>query len=119
MLVELTIKNLAVIKNVTIPFQRGLNILTGETGAGKSILIDALGFLIGGRSSAEYVRYGEKKAEMEGLFEIEEGHEVMNILSQLGIEKPEDSFLILRREINTQGKSICRINGQMVTLSML
>jgi DNA repair protein RecN (Recombination protein N) len=119
LLIELTIKNLAVIKAITIKFQQGLNILTGETGAGKSILIDALGFLMGGRASADYVRYGEKRAEIDGLFEIDENHVLMSILPQLGIEPPEDGLLILRREINAQGKSICRINGQMVTLSTL
>lgn len=119
MIVELSIKNLAVIKHVTIPFQRGLNILTGETGAGKSILIDALGFLLGGRGSSDYVRYGEKKAEIEALFEIESTHPVVALLPQLGIDPPEDGMLILKREITAQGKSICRINGQLVTLSTL
>ncbi|MEW9669628.1 DNA repair protein RecN [Ammoniphilus sp. 3BR4] len=119
MIVELSIKNLAVIKKVTIPFQRGLNILTGETGAGKSILIDAIGFLLGGRGSADYVRYGEKKAEIEALLEIEPGHPVLTLLPQLGIEPPEDGMLIIRRDITAQGKSICRINGQLVTLSTL
>ncbi|WP_134698854.1 DNA repair protein RecN [Ammoniphilus sp. YIM 78166] len=119
MIVELSIKNLAVIKHVTIPFQRGLNILTGETGAGKSILIDALGFLLGGRGSSDYVRYGEKKAEIEALFEIEPVHPVISLLPQLGIDPPEDGMLIIKREITAQGKSICRINGQLVTLATL
>ncbi|RXT13797.1 DNA repair protein RecN [Ammoniphilus sp. CFH 90114] len=119
MIVELTIKNLAVIKHVTIPFQTGLNILTGETGAGKSILIDAIGFLLGGRGSADYVRYGEKKAEIEALFEVEQDHPLFELLPQLGIEPPDDGMLILKRDITAQGKSICRINGQLVTLATL
>lgn len=119
MIVELTIKNLAVIKEVTIAFQKGLNILTGETGAGKSILIDAIGFLLGGRGSSEYVRHGEKRAEIEALFEITPDHPVLQLLSQLGIEAPDDEMLILRRDITAQGKSICRINGQLVTLATL
>lgn len=119
MIVELSIKNLAVIKHVTIPFQRGLNILTGETGAGKSILIDALGFLLGGRGSSDYVRYGEKKAEIEALFEIEPAHPLLGLLPQLGIDPPEDGMLIIKRDITAQGKSICRINGQLVTLATL
>lgn len=119
MIVELTIKNLAVIKEVTIVFQKGLNILTGETGAGKSILIDAIGFLLGGRGSADYVRYGEKKAEIEALFEIAPDHPVLQLFSQLGIEAPDEEMLILRRDITAQGKSICRINGQLVTLATL
>ncbi|MBP1934196.1 DNA repair protein RecN [Ammoniphilus resinae] len=119
MLLELSIKNLAVIKQAKISFQKGLNILTGETGAGKSILIDALGLLTGARGSTEYIRYGEKKSEIEGLFEIEENHPVLPLLLELGIEVFEDDLLILRREITSAGKSICRINGQLVPMAVL
>ncbi|RKD25591.1 DNA repair protein RecN [Ammoniphilus oxalaticus] len=119
MIVELTIKNVAVIKEVTIRFQRGLNILTGETGAGKSILIDSIGLLLGGRGSAEYVRYGEKKAEIEALFELDDEQPALELLGGLGIEPPEDRILILKREVSAQGRSICRVNGQLVTLATL
>jgi len=119
MLIELSIKNLAVIKQAKISFQKGLNILTGETGAGKSILIDALGLLTGARGSTEFIRYGEKKSEIEGLFEIEANHPVLPLLLELGIEVFEDDLLILRREITLAGKSICRINGQLVPLAVL
>src|SRR5699024_1436768 len=100
-------------------FQNGLNILTGETGAGKSILIDSIGLLLGSRGSAEYVRYGESKAEIEALFEVEEVHPVVELLVQLGMEPPEEGLLILKREISAQGRSICRVNGQLVTLAAL
>lgn len=68
MLAELTIKNFAIIEELTVSFEKGLTVLTGETGAGKSIMIDAVSLLVGGRGSSEFVRYGEKKAELEGLF---------------------------------------------------
>jgi DNA repair protein RecN (Recombination protein N) len=119
MLYELSVKNLAIIKDIRISLQKGLTIITGETGAGKSILIDALGFLTGARGASDYVRYGEKKAEIEGLFEVKAGHPLHSLLEQLGIDPPEDELLIVRREITAQGKSICRVNGQLVTLSTL
>ncbi len=119
MLVELTIRNFAIIKEVTIPFRRGLNILTGETGAGKSIIIDALGLLLGERGSADFVRYGEKRAEVEGLFELPQGHPAFAICERFGLQTEPDGTLIVRRDISLAGKSIIRINGQLVTLAML
>ncbi|WCK53136.1 DNA repair protein RecN [Aneurinibacillus sp. Ricciae_BoGa-3] len=118
MLLELTIKNFAVIKEVSVAFQRGLTILTGETGAGKSILIDALGLLLGGRASADYIRFGCAKAEIEGLFEFHVGAPALGVLQGMAIE-PEDGMIIVRREITSSGKSVCRINGQLITLTML
>lgn len=118
MIVELTIRNFAIIPSLTVSFSKGLHVLTGETGAGKSIIIDALTILLGGRASVDFVRQGERKAEIEALFEVPENHPVMRHLQELGIETEEGS-LILRREISIQGKSICRINGQLVTLGML
>ncbi len=118
MLVELSIKHFAIIEQLTIPFEKGLTVLTGETGAGKSIIIDAIGLLIGGRGSAEYVRYGEKRAEIEGLFIVENTHPLLVKAAELGIDVRDDMF-ILRREITDQGKSICRINGKLVTISIL
>ncbi|WP_047151500.1 DNA repair protein RecN [Aneurinibacillus tyrosinisolvens] len=118
MLLELTIKNFAVIKQVSVSFGRGLTILTGETGAGKSILIDALGLLLGARGSSDYIRYGCKKAEIEGLFDFEGEAPALGILRQLGVET-EESMIIVRRELTNAGKTICRINGQLVTLAML
>ncbi|MEX2105183.1 MAG: AAA family ATPase, partial [Bacilli bacterium] len=119
MLLECSIKNFAIISSLQVPFQSGLNILTGETGAGKSIIIDALGLLLGGRGSTEYVRHGSDKAELEALFELEPQSPLHQLLQELGLPVDDDHTLIVRREINIHGKSICRINGQMVTLSTL
>ena len=119
MLVELSIRNFAIIKSVTVSFQRGLNILTGETGAGKSIIIDALGLLLGGRASADFVRYGELRAEVEGLFELPAGHPALAVCASVGVQVEQDGMLVVRRDISNQGKSIIRLNGQLVTLAML
>ncbi|TWI55940.1 DNA repair protein RecN [Halalkalibacter nanhaiisediminis] len=118
MLIELSIKHFAIIEELTIPFEKGLTVLTGETGAGKSIIIDAIGLILGGRGSAEYVRYGENRAEIEGLFIIEDDHVVIEKARELGIDV-RDSMFILRRDITSQGKSICRVNGKLVTLAIL
>ncbi|MGP4042306.1 DNA repair protein RecN [Gracilibacillus sp. D59] len=120
MLTELSIKNFAIIDELHISFQKGLTVLTGETGAGKSIIIDAVGLLIGGRGSVEYVRHGEKKAELEGLFIIEDtAHPVYQKAKELGIDIMEDHMLVLHRTISYSGKSICRINGKLTTLAIL
>lgn len=119
MLKELSIRNLAVIESVRLGFHEGFHVLTGETGAGKSIIIDALGLIAGGRSSSDLVRYGQDKAEIEALFDLEEGHPVWDALKEIGIEADGDEHLIIRREINAQGKSVSRINGQLVNLATL
>lgn len=117
MLIELSVRHFAIIEELTIPFESGLTVLTGETGAGKSIIIDAIGLLLGGRGSAEFVRHGETRAEIEGLFAVDTKHQAVLKAVELGIEANEE--LILRREITSQGKSICRINGKLVTLGIL
>ncbi|MGD9678032.1 MAG: DNA repair protein RecN [Vulcanibacillus sp.] len=119
MLLEISIKEFAIIKELKINFNNGLNILTGETGAGKSIIIDAIELIIGGRSSIEYIRKNAEKAEVEALFDIPSGHPVYEVLNELGITILEDEMLIIKREIFMNGKSICRINGQLVTLTAL
>lgn len=120
MLSELSIKNFAIIDQLSVTFEKGLTVLTGETGAGKSIIIDAIGLLVGGRGSTDFVRHGEKKAEIEGLFFIEDKkHPVYKKASNIGVEIDEDGMVVLQRAINTQGKSICRINGKLVTLAIL
>ncbi|HSH25737.1 MAG TPA: DNA repair protein RecN, partial [Massilibacterium sp.] len=103
---------------LTLSFEKGMTVLTGETGAGKSIIIDAIGLLVGGRGSYEFVRYGAKKAEIEGLFYVPKTHRSLEICKQYGIDTEEQS-IILRRDISDSGKSICRINGKMVTISIL
>ncbi|KAB8128480.1 DNA repair protein RecN [Gracilibacillus oryzae] len=120
MLTELSIKNFAIIDQLSITFQKGLTVLTGETGAGKSIIIDALSLLTGGRGSVEYIRHGEKKAELEGLFIIdEEHHPIFEKAEQLGMDINEDNMVVLHRTISQSGKSICRVNGKLTTLGIL
>lgn len=119
MLRELSIRNLAVIEQAAIQFERGFHVLTGETGAGKSILIDALSLAIGGRGSADMVRYGEDKAEIEALFDLHPRSRVWQVLASLGIGGNPEEMLIIRRELSAAGKSTARINGQAVNLTML
>ena len=119
MLKELSIKNFAIIDELTVSFEEGLTVLTGETGAGKSIIIDAVHLLCGGRGSQEFIRYGAKKAELEGLFLITNpNHSVFKKMTDVGIDIDEES-IILRRDINDSGKSVCRVNGKLVTIGIL
>lgn len=119
MLVHLSIRNLAVVEAVDITFHQGFHVLTGETGAGKSIIIDALGLIAGGRGSADLIRYGSDRAEMEASFDLPESHPVWAALEGFGIGGDPAESLIIRREISSQGKSTARINGQLVNLTML
>lgn len=119
MLKELSIKNFAIIDELTVSFEEGLTVLTGETGAGKSIIIDAVHLLCGGRGSQEFIRHGAKKAELEGLFIITNpSHSVFKKMTDVGIDIDEDT-IILRRDINDSGKSVCRVNGKLVTIGIL
>ncbi|MCU5746341.1 DNA repair protein RecN [Staphylococcus sp. SQ8-PEA] len=118
MLQTLSIKQFAIIDTLEIQFSDGLTVLSGETGAGKSIIIDAIGQLIGMRASSDYVRHGEKKAIIEGIFDIDDSKDAISILEDLSIDVEED-FLLVKREIFSTGKSICRINNQVVTLAVL
>lgn len=118
MLSEISIKNFAIIENLEVTFCEGLTVLTGETGAGKSIIIDAVQLLAGGRGSQEFIRHGAAKAELEGLFTIEEDHAVIGKLAEFGIDV-QDGVVILRRDLNSNGKTVCRINGKLVTIAIL
>ena len=118
MLQEISIKNFAIIEEIHLSFENGMTILTGETGAGKSIIIDAMELLLGGRASSEFVRHGKEKSEIEGLFFFDKNPELLSALTELGFEDISNE-LILRREIFASGRSVCRINGQMVNLSTL
>ncbi|UTR14498.1 DNA repair protein RecN [Salipaludibacillus sp. LMS25] len=121
MLMELSIRNFAIIDEISISFEEGLIVLTGETGAGKSIIIDAIGLLIGGRGSVDFVRHGSKRAEIEGMFSVEASisKELATLLEDMGIASNEEPTIVLRREMTTQGKSICRVNGKLTTLALL
>lgn len=118
MLAELSIKNFAIIDSVSISFQEGFTVLTGETGAGKSIIIDAIHLLVGGRGSSDFVRHGTNRAEIEGLFLIDENARAIEKAEEFGIEV-EEGMLVLRRDIYSSGKSVCRVNGKLVTISTL
>lgn len=119
MLLEINIKNFIIIEQETINFTAGLNIITGETGSGKSLIIDALQAVTGGRFNKEDIRHGSEKALISGLFATEHNVELDTLLADYGISKEEDNTLLVSREVNSTGRSSCRINGQTVTLTML
>ena len=118
MLNSLKIENIAVIESADISFDIGLNVLTGETGAGKSIIIDSIGAILGERTSKELVRTGTTHASVTAFF-TSIGDNVKAKLDELGIEPEEDSSLLLQRRISADGKNTCRINGVTATVSML
>lgn len=117
MLLELRIENYAVIDNLAVEFAPGLNLLTGETGAGKSILIDALSLLLGDKASIEVVRHGTEKAVVSGVFEIPD-RTIKNILEENGIE-PEEGQILLKREIAAAGRARVFVNNQPATVALL
>jgi DNA repair protein RecN (Recombination protein N) len=121
MLLELAITDFAIIDELRIPFEPGLNVLTGETGAGKSIIIDALGAVLGERVGADVVRTGSKAARIEATFDVSSAMErpdLAGVMDDLGVE-PEEGVLIFRREIAAGGRSTARINGRAATAGML
>src|SRR5215216_2443964 len=121
MLLELAITDFAIIDELRIPFEPGLNVLTGETGAGKSIIIDALGTVLGERVGPDVVRTGSKAARIEATFDVTseaERADLAAVCDELGIE-PEDGLLILRREIAGGGRSSARVYGRAATAGML
>lgn len=119
MLLELNIKNFAIIDDLKVSFNRGLNLLTGETGSGKSIIIEALGIILGGRGSKNLIRKNEKTAILQALFLIEDLNRLKPILDKYGINVDDDKLLIITREISLNRPSISRINDKTITLSVL
>ena len=117
MLLEISIKNFAIIEEISLTFENGMTVLTGETGAGKSIIIDDMNLMLGARASLDVIRHGANKAEIEGLFSVGENPALTQILEENGIDVTEE--LIIRRDILQNGRSIGRINGQMVNLTTL
>lgn len=117
MLLEISIRNFAIIEEISLTFDNGMTVLTGETGAGKSIIIDAMNMMLGARASTEVIRHGQSKAEIEGLFSVEKSPQLLAILEENGIAFEDD--LIIRRDIFQNGRSVSRINGQMVNLTTL
>ncbi|MBC2236280.1 DNA repair protein RecN [Listeria innocua] len=119
MLQEMTIKNFAIIESLSLTFQEGMTVLTGETGAGKSIIIDALGLLVGGRGSTDFIRHGEERLELQGLFALAEDNlACRNALLENGIDASDD-MVVLERSLFRSGKNSCRINGKLVTTVLL
>ncbi len=118
MLTNLNIENIAVIEKADITFENGLNVLTGETGAGKSILVDAINAVLGERTSRELVRHGAENASVSAVFENVNSL-VMDKARELGIADSDDDTLIITRRISSQGKSTCRVNGTPATVSMV
>jgi DNA repair protein RecN (Recombination protein N) len=118
MLKYLSISNVAIIDKVEVEFRQGFNALTGETGAGKSILIGALDLLLGSKASADIIRTGEEEACVEGLFELSEGDPI-ELAGEIGFAIDRENELILSRKFSRNGRSKCAINGHFSTLSML
>lgn len=119
MLVELNIKNFAIIEDLKVNFTKGLNIITGETGAGKSILIEAIGIILGSRSNREFVQTGYDKAVLEGVFYIEDLTSIRPFLEEYSIDVDDDNLLIITKEIYLNSPSLSRVNGRNLNLSML
>ena len=118
MLTELRIRNFAIIESVTLPLAEGFNVLSGETGAGKSIIVGALGLLLGERASADLIRSGAEKATVEGVFDVARTNSVSRMADERGIDV-EDDTLVLKREIAANGRGRAWINGATVTATVL
>ena len=115
MLQSLSIRNIALMDEMQAEFSNGLHVLTGETGAGKSILVDAVTLLLGGRAQKELIRHGEEKARVEGVFDISDCPAVQKLLREQELD--EGNELILSREITMSGRSSCRVNGTLLPLA--
>ncbi len=121
MLAELTITNFAIIERLTLRFAPGFNVLTGETGAGKSIIIDAVGLLLGGRADSTVVRTGTEAATLEGIFYVSPDERAVldPLLAQDALQAEDPNTLVLAREIRLNGHNVCRVNGRAVRLGAL
>uniref|UniRef100_UPI003FEF30F0 DNA repair protein RecN n=1 Tax=Eubacterium sp. TaxID=142586 RepID=UPI003FEF30F0 len=118
MLKTLDIENIAVIEKASVDFSSGLNVLTGETGAGKSIVVDSINAIMGERTSRELVRYGADNAYVSAYFD-DICDSALNKLKEFDIELEDDNSLLITRKISANGKSLCKVNGKTVTVSML
>jgi DNA repair protein RecN (Recombination protein N) len=118
MLTELRIKNFAIIESLSLPLARGFNVLSGETGAGKSIIVGALGLLLGERASVDLIRTGAERASVEGVFDISERAEIAQLLDERGIDADEP-LVVLKREIAAAGRTRAWVNGSAVSASLL
>src|SRR4051794_8678128 len=118
MLLELVVENYAVVERLRVHFHAGLNLLTGETGSGKSIIVDALGLLLGGRASADMLRTGAARARVAGIFEARDHAGVRRLLEPAGLEL-EEGELLIEREILSSGKSRAFVGSHPVAVSLL
>src|SRR5687767_8578423 len=118
MLTELRIKNFAIIESLTLPLGPGFNVLSGETGAGKSIIVGALGLLLGERGTADLVRTGTDRATVEGVFDTGDRAGLREMLDERGIEM-DDALVVLKREVSAGGRTRAWINGSSVTAGVL
>ena len=118
MLSNLKISNIAIIKEAVVDFNNGLNVLTGETGAGKSIIIDAINAILGERTSRELIRTGSNFAEVSAFFENISDN-VISVLNEIGVTSEEDRSLMITRKVSLDGKNVCKVNGVNVTVSLL
>jgi len=118
MLTELRIRNFAIIESLTLPLARGFNVLSGETGAGKSIIVGALGLLLGERASTDLIRTGADRATVEGVFDVADRPEIAVLLDERGIDA-EESFVVLKREIVGAGRARAWVNGTTVSAAIL
>ncbi|HEU0012231.1 MAG TPA: DNA repair protein RecN, partial [Longimicrobium sp.] len=119
MLSELRIRNFALIDKLSVRLEPGLNVLTGETGAGKSIIVGALSLLLGERASSDVVRAGEERASVEGVFDVAGREDVARILDERGIEPDDDGVLVLKREVVAEGRSRAWVNGSPTTAAVV
>ena len=118
MLLELNIRNIALIERLRIEFHPGLNVLTGETGAGKSIVIDSVNLALGGRADRELIRTGADRASVQAVFDVRGNERVAALLDEWGMEA-EDGYLTVGRELSAGGRNLCRIGGEVATLSQI
>ena len=121
MLTELRIQDFAIIDSLELRFEPGFSVITGETGAGKSIIIDAVGLLVGGRADREMIRAGAGRAVLEGTFDLDESLAAVvgPILARENLEGDDARTLILTRELRTDGRTVCRVNGVTAPLALL
>ena len=117
MLKELIVKNIVLIESIKIEFKKGLSVLTGETGTGKSILLDSLGLIVGNRVDFNLIRDGETDASVTAIFQINEKHPVIKVIQKYDIEFEDE--LIIRRQIKADGKSKCLVNDTIITRNAL
>lgn len=119
MIVELNISNFAIIDDLKINFTKGFNVLTGETGAGKSIIVEGINMILGERANRDLISTGMEKSTLEGLFYLEDPIRINKLLKEFGIDVDPNNYLLISREIFANGRSVSRVNGRNVTLTML